>query len=197
MPICADPSYADKAQKGSTRRAHESTAGVDGFAAVRSYSPIPRPGVAPPAGPRPVFVCSSHVETLAPYAGVVAGTLRRPFAQVELPVADGSRGAGPVQRHLEVVAGGELADVAEEGGGAVVGPTQAEVLVKPLRVDLPAVTNQRVALSGEALRNGQYCGAALPSICTGLPATPVLAWDPVPGAASTQMGAAMRFLHFR
>src|SRR5216117_1217651 len=43
VPICADPSYADKAQKGSTRRAHESTAGVDGFAAVRSYSPIPRP----------------------------------------------------------------------------------------------------------------------------------------------------------
>jgi len=84
VPICADPSYADKAQKGSTRRAHESTAGLDGFAAVRSYSPIPRPGVAPPAGPRPVFVCSSHVETLAPYAGVVAGTLRRPFAQVEL-----------------------------------------------------------------------------------------------------------------
>lgn len=54
--------------------------------------------------------------------------------------------------------------------------------------DLPAVTGQRIALDGQALDAGTTCNKALGTlveeaqICTGVPATPVLDWDPVPGA---------------
>jgi len=55
---------------------------------------------------------------------------------------------------------------------------------------LPDVVGQRIALSGTALDgpNGASCLAALgpvvaeEDICTGVPATPVLDWNPVPGA---------------
>lgn len=55
-------------------------------------------------------------------------------------------------------------------------------------VDLPAVTGQRIALDGRALDAGTACSLALgdvvteDAICKGVPATPVLDWDPVPEA---------------
>lgn len=48
-----------------------------------------------------------------------------------------------------------------------------------------AVTGQRLALDGLALDNGTACTSALVdngAFCDGVPATPVLDWDPVPGA---------------
>ncbi|MFL6004319.1 MAG: hypothetical protein ACJ72P_16060, partial [Nocardioides sp.] len=54
--------------------------------------------------------------------------------------------------------------------------------------DLPAVTGQRIALDGQALDAGTTCDMALGTvveeaqICTSVPATPVLDWNPVPGA---------------
>jgi len=57
-------------------------------------------------------------------------------------------------------------------------------------VDLPPVAGQRIALSGQALdgASGASCSASLGTvvseedICIGVPTTPVLDWDPVPGA---------------
>ena len=54
--------------------------------------------------------------------------------------------------------------------------------------DLPPVTGQRIALDGQALDEDTSCHAALGAtpaqdqICLGVPATPVLDWDSVPGA---------------
>lgn len=52
--------------------------------------------------------------------------------------------------------------------------------------DLAAATNQRVALSGRGLDGidaaARPCSASLPAVCRGLTETPVLDWDPVPGA---------------
>jgi hypothetical protein len=53
--------------------------------------------------------------------------------------------------------------------------------------DLPVVTGQRLALTGTALDDNETCEAALSDPdgsdqCTNVPATPVLDWDPVPGA---------------
>ena len=54
--------------------------------------------------------------------------------------------------------------------------------------DLPPVTGQRIALDGQALDEDTACHAALGAtpaqdqICLGVPATPVLDWDSVPGA---------------
>jgi hypothetical protein len=56
--------------------------------------------------------------------------------------------------------------------------------------DLPAVTGQQIALDGQALDAGPTCAKALGTavdeaqICTGVPATPVLDWNPIAGAAS-------------
>lgn len=55
---------------------------------------------------------------------------------------------------------------------------------------LPAVTGQRIALTGSALDSGTACGRKLddpntdPDICTNVPSTPVLDWDPVVGASA-------------
>ena len=55
--------------------------------------------------------------------------------------------------------------------------------------DLPPVTGQRIAINGTSLDAGKACTASLddmsgaPEICSGVPTTPVLDWDPVPGAS--------------
>jgi len=55
--------------------------------------------------------------------------------------------------------------------------------------DLPSVTGQAIALDGLALDAHTSCAVALGNdptneqVCTGVPATPVLDWQPVPGAA--------------
>ncbi|GCD91784.1 hypothetical protein [Nocardioides sp. LS1] len=54
--------------------------------------------------------------------------------------------------------------------------------------DLDVTAGQQIALDGEALDSGNSCRNALADvvseadICTGVPATPVLDWSPVPGA---------------
>src|SRR4029079_10645150 len=71
-------------------------------------------------------------------------------------------------------------------GGTKIGTgTLGQFTVK----ELSAATGQRVALSGTDAVSGQACNNALSNldagtqICTGVPATPVLSWDPVPHAA--------------
>ena len=72
------------------------------------------------------------------------------------------------------------------GGGLVgVSPFEGQFTVKALN----AATGQRVALDGKDALAGLACDNALSNvdsnsqICTGVPATPVLSWDPVPHAA--------------
>lgn len=50
--------------------------------------------------------------------------------------------------------------------------------------DLPEVTGQRIAITGKGLDDGAVCAAHLDTAtkCTGVPTTPVLDWNPVPGA---------------
>ena len=70
------------------------------------------------------------------------------------------------------------------GGLLAVGPV-AEFRI----AQLEPVQGQQIALDGRALDQGTACAKALGAtetdeqICTGVPATPVLDWDPVPGAA--------------
>lgn len=50
--------------------------------------------------------------------------------------------------------------------------------------DLAAVSGQRVSLDGLASQSlTAGCSSALPAVCGGVPSTPVLSWDPQPGAA--------------
>lgn len=48
---------------------------------------------------------------------------------------------------------------------------------------LGPVTGQRLALTGSSLDVDNACTDTLPAICEGVPATPVLDWDPVPYAS--------------
>ncbi len=50
--------------------------------------------------------------------------------------------------------------------------------------DLPAATGQQVSLDGVASQSPSTgCTSVLPQVCAGVPSTPVLSWDPEPGAA--------------
>ncbi len=76
-----------------------------------------------------------------------------------------------------------------EATDSVGGTTDGPVATFHVR-DLAAATGQRIALDGLATQNGTDCANSLDAplasqqICIGVPATPVLAWDPVPGAAA-------------
>ncbi len=72
----------------------------------------------------------------------------------------------------------------DTGGVLAVGPV-AEFRI----AELEPVTGQQIALDGQALDQGTTCDKSLDTaseeerICTGVPATPVLDWAPVPGAS--------------
>ncbi|KQZ67280.1 Ig-like domain-containing protein [Nocardioides sp. Root151] len=79
--------------------------------------------------------------------------------------------------HFFLPGGYDWKVTAYTAGGAIieVGPTNTFRIA-----DFAPVQGQRLALDGQALDAGTTCGAAL---CDGVPATPVLSWDPQPDIA--------------